>query len=125
MDEICPACCTVHQGFAGREGQHHSFWQCRRCGVDLLTIRVGDTWEVHGEGLAAKMCPGILRLREYHEMLRSFGTFIYHPVLNNILKLTEDADSMSAFHDGLHKLHNDKDLPWNHSSTKTTNLTSM
>jgi hypothetical protein len=112
VDEICPACGTVHLGFAGREGQHHSFWQCRKCAVKLFTIRVGSTWEVHGEALAVTMCPDIKRLREYYEMLRSFGTFIYHDVLARITKLTEDADSMSAFYDGLQKLHNPKDTPW-------------
>lgn len=109
MDEICPACGTVHQGFEGRPGQHHSFWQCRRCSTPMFTIRVGESWEVHGEAQAVSLCADIRKLREYHTMLRSFGTFIGHKVLYAITKLTEDADSMSAFYQGLmtiHKEHN-------------------
>lgn len=50
------------------------------------------------------LCPDIKRLREHHEMLRSFGSFIYHPLLTAISTLLEDADSMSAFRHGLHTL---------------------
>lgn len=105
MDEICPACGTVHQGFSGRDGQHHSFWQCRRCNVTLFTIRTESGWEVHGEALAASLCPDIVRLYEYHKMLRTFTSFIGNRMIYALIKLTEDADSMSAFYTGLMTLH--------------------
>ncbi len=50
------------------------------------------------------LCPDIKELRKHHEMLCSFGSFIYHPLLTAISALTEDADSLSAFRHGLHTL---------------------
>jgi hypothetical protein len=107
MDEICPACGTVHQGFDPRPEQHHSFWQCRRCGVELTTMRMFTGWEVHGNALAASLYPDISKLREIHGMLRSFATFIHHRVLNDIEKLTLDSETLTEFRHGLMKLHKD------------------
>ena len=47
------------------------------------------------------------QLRAYHDMLRSFATFLHSRLFVAITQATEDAADMSAFHHGLITLHTD------------------
>lgn len=105
MDETCPKCSVIHQGFEPQwPEQLRAFWQCRRCGTHLVTVRkdTASPWTVLVYDAEAH--PMSL-FKKNHDMIKSWATFLQHSVTDGILKLTQTAADAKAFYDGLSALH--------------------
>jgi hypothetical protein len=108
VNEVCPVCGTAHGGFTPRPGQVRSFWACRNCSAQLVTRTLGPNW------VSVRLPPAddpatdareLRALHDYHRILSSFGTFLYHPLITDILALVQSAPTIHAFYLGLQDLH--------------------
>jgi hypothetical protein len=103
IDETCPECKVVHWGFDPTPKQKHSFWNCRKCDAELITILKDGNWVTES---MATQSDALKQIREMHNSILGFQWHLpYSHDLRKILGVLNQAQDRTQLNEAMRALN--------------------